>query len=267
MSDSTPTSHDDSVTATILSQITSTLSTIAVGRENLTGTITQLSSAVQDMTVTHQSQLRATIDHITTTTTESNAATVEALKQLSLSSQHVSQTHQEQQSVMLRSTLDYINNIVTESRTATKEVLSQHAQQAESHQNQQRDLIQLLSTLHTAVVSGQKHPPSSPKRLRKATKSKTTQHLTSHLTQQTLNIFTLPADDSLPTLLPASRNIINRVQRMEDFTLAQYQPRPPLKNEMGMVQTYVVDEVDPLNQTEVDGDALSLAPEYDMDRL
>jgi len=54
---------------------------------------------------------------------------------------------------------------------------------------------------------------------------------------------------------------------MEEFTIAQSQPRPPLNNETGMVQTYVVDDVDPLNHTVVDGDALSMAPDYDLDRL
>jgi len=80
----TPSSHDDSVTASILSNITTTLSTMAVGQDNLTGTIAQLSSAVTAMTATNQSQLRSTIDHITTTTRESSEATVDALQQLSM---------------------------------------------------------------------------------------------------------------------------------------------------------------------------------------
>jgi len=255
----TPPSQDESATTTI----TNTLSTIAVGQDHLAGIITQLSSAVTAMAETNQTQLRSTIEYLTTTTKESSAATVEALQHLSMSSQDRIQLYHEQQSLLLRSTLDHINHTVNDNRVATLEVLSTHAQQFESHQNQQRELIQLVSKLHTVVVSGQKHPPSSPKRLRKAPKHTTTQHLT----QQTLNIFTLPADDSLLTLLPASRTILNRVQGMEEFTIAQYKPSPPLHNEMGMIQTYAVDDVDPLNQTVVYGDALSMAPDYDLDQL
>jgi len=54
---------------------------------------------------------------------------------------------------------------------------------------------------------------------------------------------------------------------MDEFTFAQSHPRPLSNNEMVMALTLPVDNVDPLNRTEVDGDALSLAPEYDMDRL
>jgi len=217
------------------------------------------------MAETNQTQLRSTIEYLTTTTKESSAATVEALQHLSMSSQDRIQLYHEQQSLLLRSTLDHINHMVNDNRVATLEVLSKHAQQFESHQNQQRELIQLVSKLHTVVVSGQKHPPSSPKRLRKAPKHKTTQHLT----QQTLNIFTLPSEDplSLSTLLPESRIILNRVKGLAESTTAQHKPRLPSNNEMGMIQPYAVVDVDPLNQTVVDGDALSMAPDYDLDEL
>jgi len=122
------------------------------------------------------------------------------------------------------------------------------------------------------VVSGQKHPPSSPKRLRKATKNKANQHLTSHLTQQTLNIFTLPSSNPLPlsTLAPGSRIediILNRSEWLAESTTAQ--PKPSLSSDYGtdMIQQYDDNVVDPLHQTIVDGDALSMAPEYDLDEL
>jgi len=68
----TPSSHDESATATILSTITTTLSTITAGQETLAGTMTKLSSAVTDMAATNQSQLYSTLDHLTTLTRESS---------------------------------------------------------------------------------------------------------------------------------------------------------------------------------------------------
>jgi len=82
----TPASNDDSVTATNPSNITNTMSTIAAEQDNLAGIITQLTGAVTAMAATNQSQLRSTIDYLTTTTRESSEATVEALQHLSMSS-------------------------------------------------------------------------------------------------------------------------------------------------------------------------------------
>ena len=70
----TPTSQDESATAMILSNLTTTLSTIAVGQETLAGTIIKLNSAVTDMVATNQLQLQSTLAHLTTLTRESSDA-------------------------------------------------------------------------------------------------------------------------------------------------------------------------------------------------
>lgn len=86
-----------------------------------------------------------------------------------------------------------------------------------------------------------------------------------NLTQQTLNIFTLPSGITIP--LPTSstglsfEDIIHQPMQHPEHRLQTLAPETP--HHYPMLQ----DIAAPLNQTIVDGDALSINGEYSMEEL